>query len=151
MPSIRSCISVAALVLVACGSEPRSPKLPEVGNVFPSLPLPPQPEFIARSGSADALQITFFSPTETPKVIDYYRKTLSGGGWRLISDVKNPDGAVVLYAEQKGMPMWVRIWSTSDKAGTMVELSGAVVARDSMAIREGAESRPKERSSRPTS
>lgn len=133
MPSIRYCFTVAAVILAACGSESRSPKLPNAGEVFPSLPLPPQPEFIARSGSADALQITLFSPTQTPKVTDYYRRTLGSGGWRLISDAKNPDGSVVFYAEQKGMPLWVRIWSTSDSAGTMIEMSGARVARDSTA------------------
>jgi hypothetical protein len=38
---------------------------------------------------------------------------------------------VVLYAEQDGPPIWVRVWPTTDRAGTMVELAGAVVGKDS--------------------
>ena len=42
---------------------------------------------------------------------------------------KRPDGSVALYAEQDGPPLWVRIWPTSDSAGTMVELAGAMVGK----------------------
>ena len=51
------------------------------------------------------------------------------GTWRLVGDAKRPDGSVALYAEQDGPPLWVRIWPTSDSAGTMVELAGAMVGK----------------------
>jgi hypothetical protein len=82
---------------------------------------------VSRSGSADALQLTLFSPNKTGEVTDYYRSQLSMGTWRLVGDAKRPDGSVALYAEQDGPPLWVRIWPTSDSAGTMVELAGAIV------------------------
>jgi hypothetical protein len=64
-------------------------------------------------------------------VTDYYRGVLTQGNWRLVSDIKTADGATALYAEQDGPPLWVKIWKADDGSGTMVQLSGAVVARDS--------------------
>jgi hypothetical protein len=84
---------------------------------------------VSRAGSADALQLTMFSPSKAETVTDYYRNQLSTGKWRLVGDVKRPDGSVALYAEQGAGPLWVRIWPTSDSAGTMVELSGALVGK----------------------
>ena len=97
--------------------------------MFPDLPLPPDARFVSRAGSADALQLTLFSPAKVGLVTDYYRNRLSKGKWRLVSDIKRPDGSLALYAEQDGPPLWVRIWPTSDSAGTMVELAGALVAK----------------------
>ena len=129
MPQPKYFLSVACAVLLACGSESPGPKLPSTFAVFPNLPLPPGAEFISRAGSADALQLTMFSPTKAAGVTEYYRDVLSKGKWRLVGDAKKPDGSVVLYAEQGGTPLWVRIRPTSDSAGTMVELTGALVGK----------------------
>ena len=72
-----------------------------------------------------------FSPSETSEVVKYYRNVLSKGRWRLVSDQKRPDGKVMLYAEQDGPPIWVSVWPATDSAGTMVQLAGAVLAKDS--------------------
>jgi hypothetical protein len=93
--------------------------------------MPPEAQFVSRAGSEDALQITMFSPTPAATVVEYYRTELSRGKWRLVGDAKKADGSVLLYAEQDGPPMWVRIWPTTDGAGTMVELAGAVIGKDS--------------------
>jgi hypothetical protein len=61
-------------------------------------------------------------------VENYYRVVLSKNGWRLVNDMRDADGAVVLLAEQDGPPLWVRIKSTDDSMATMVELAGAVMA-----------------------
>jgi hypothetical protein len=135
MPSTRLCFSVACALLFACGSEPRTPQPPDAFAVFPNLPLPPEAQFVSRAGGEDALQITLLSPTGVDRVTEYYRDMLSRGSWRLVSDLKKPDGSVVLYAEQDGPPIWVRIWPTSDSAGTMVELAGAVVAKKAGSIK----------------
>jgi hypothetical protein len=130
MPSPKYLLIILGAAVLGCGSEP-PPKPPDALVVFPNLPLPPNAQFVSRAGGADALQITLFSPAAASGVTEYYRQTLSKGKWRLLSDVKKPDGSIVLYAEQDGPPMWVRIWPTSDGAGTMVELAGAVIRKDS--------------------
>jgi hypothetical protein len=137
-------LAVVCLILVACGSEPRGPQPPSLGAAFSHLPLPPEPELISQGGSADALQLTLHSPANFADVTEYYRNVLSSGNWRLISDTKSADGSVALYAEQNGPPMWVRIWKAGDRGGTMVQLTGAVIGKDSVQPR----SKPKTSSPR---
>ena len=131
MRTIRTFWCLLAGLVLACGSESRAPKPPDLGAAFPNLPLPPEPELISQTGSADALQLTLHTPMGEYRIVEYYRSILSTGNWRLVSDIKNPDGSVVLYAEQNGPPMWARIWKSKDRSGTMVQLTGAVVPKDS--------------------
>jgi hypothetical protein len=136
MPSIRRWIVLVTALLPACGSEPKPPQPPEFTQAFANLPLPPNPEFVSRSGSADALQITLSTSMEQERVADYYRTMLTKGKWRLVSDLKNPDGSTALYAEQDGPPLWVRLSKLKDRPGTLVQLTGAVVpVKDSVARR----------------
>lgn len=133
MPSFRQILSIAGVVLLACRSEPRDsqPPQPAFARAFSNLPLPRDPELVSRAGSADALQLTVHSPAGVDEVTEYYRTVLSNTPWRLVSDRKNPDGSTVLYAEHNGPPLWVRIWKLGDR-GTMVELTGAVIQKDSV-------------------
>ena len=131
MSTFRTFWSLTAGLVVACGAESRAPKLPDLGAAFPHLPLLPNPELISQTGSADALQLTLHSPGEMDRILEYYRSILSRGNWRLVSDIKNHDGSVALYAEQSGPPMWVRIWKPKGQPGTMIQLTGAVAPKDS--------------------
>jgi hypothetical protein len=117
---------MAILALVACKDKP--PQTPKVSQVFPNLPLPPNASVVSKSGGADALQITLISPVKVKEVEAYYRTMLTKNGWRLMNDMRDRDGSVVLFAEQNGPPLWVRIKSTDDSVATMVELAGAVMA-----------------------
>ncbi len=117
---------MAILALVAC--KDKAPEPPKVSQVFPNLPLPPNASLVSKGGSADALQITLISPVKAKDVETYYRDVLSKGGWRLMNDMRDRDGSVVLFAEQDGPPLWVRIKSTDDSVATIVELAGAVFA-----------------------
>ncbi len=137
MPSPRLYLSVACALLLGCRADsPPPPKLPDAFAVFPNLPLPPEAKLVSRSGSSDALQLTLFTSGKTDAVAEYYRDHLSSGKWRLVGDTKRPDGSLALYAELDGRPLWVRIWPTSDSAGTMVELAGAVLGKgkDSVSV-----------------
>ena len=133
MPSFRLLLSLAGVVLFACRSQPRDsqPAQPAFAKAFSNLPLPRDPELVSRAGSTDALQLTLHSPAGVDEVTEYYRTVLSNTPWRLVSDRKNPDGSTVLYAEHNGPPLWVRIWKLGDR-GTMVELTGAVIQKDSV-------------------
>jgi hypothetical protein len=132
MPSFRQILSIASVVLLACRSEARNSQPPPgLPKAFSNLPLPRDPELVSRAGSADALQLTVHSPAGVDEVTEYYRTVLSNTPWRLVSDRRNPDGSTVLYAEHDGPPLWVRIWKLGDR-GTMVELTGAVIQKDSV-------------------
>ena len=119
-------VGVAALALVACkDSEP--PQMAEFAQVFPTLPIPPNATVLSRSGGPDALQITLMSSAKAKDVETYYRAVLSKNGWRLVNDMRDRDGSVALLAQRNGPPLWVRIRSTDDSVGTIVELAGAIV------------------------
>jgi hypothetical protein len=142
MPKIRALTLVVVLGLLACGgSEPRQPpKPPEFTEAFSNLPLPPDAEFVSRTGGAGALQIVLRTPESDSAMANYYRTLLSEGNWRLVSDIKSRDGATVMYAEQDGPPLWVRIWPASNGSGTMIQLTGAALGKDSVPRRQPADS-----------
>jgi hypothetical protein len=117
-------VSLFCLALVACGD--KTPKTVKFSDALPNLPLPPGASFVDRAGGADALQITMRSPASAETVTKYYREALKKGGWRLVNDSKDSDGATVLFAQRDGPPLWVRIRGAEGGSGTLVELSGAV-------------------------
>jgi hypothetical protein len=116
---------MAVVALVAC--KDREPEMAKVSDVFPTLPLPPQATVVSRSGGPEALQLTLRSSAKAKDVEAYYRALLTKSGWRLVNDMRDRDGSVVLLAQQKGPTLWVRIKSTDDSNATMVELTGAVL------------------------
>lgn len=122
-------IRVGLLVLALVGCKDRKPEMAKISEVFPNLPVPPRASVISRDASPDALKLTLMSNARPAEVEAYYRDVLGRGGWRLVSDTRDAEGAVVLMAEQDGPPLWVRIQSTSDSVATMVELAGAVTSR----------------------
>jgi len=126
---------MAILALLAC--KDKGPQTPKVSQVFPNLPLPPNARVVSKSGGSDALQITLISPFKAKDVETYYRAILSKNEWRLVNDMRDRDGAVVLFAEQNGPPLWVRIKSTDDSVATIVELAGAVFADTSKRAKPG--------------
>jgi hypothetical protein len=117
---------VLCAALAACAD--KTPKVARLDEALPNLPLPPQPSFVGRSGGPDALQVIVRSPANPDAVADYYRGVFKTGGWKLVNEAKDAEGAIVLLAQQKGPPLWVRIHA-ADGGGSMVELSGAVVSR----------------------
>jgi hypothetical protein len=131
MHRLKYALLVAAGLLLACGSEDSKPQLPSLNQAFSNLPLPPQAQFVSQSGSVDALQITFRTPADQERVVNYYRAILTKGKWRLVSDLRNRDGSTTFYAEQDGPPLWVRVWRAKGSSDTMVQLTGAVTPRDS--------------------
>jgi len=76
-----------------------------------------------------ALKLTLMAKASPAQVEAYYRDALSSrNGWRLVSDARDAEGALVLLAQQNGPPLWVRIQGTDDSAMTKVELAGALLS-----------------------
>lgn len=121
-------MAILALVAALVACQDKAPETPRVSQVFPNLPLPPNASVVSRSGGPDALQLTLMSAAKVQVVEAYYRGVLSKNGWKLVNDMRDRDGSVVLLAEQDGPHLWVRIKSTDDSVATVVELAGAVLA-----------------------
>lgn len=133
---------VGLLTLAACGRD-EAPKPPKLSEVLPKLPLPPQPTFVSRAGGADALQLTVRSPAGPDAVASYYRQLFKKGGWRLVNEAKDNEGAVVFFVEQDGPPLWVRVRKGDDGHGSLVEISGARVTPKGDTTTEPAPPAPK--------
>jgi hypothetical protein len=129
---IRFLVLVAGIA--ACGD--RAPKPVSMHEAMPFLPLPPGAIFVEKRGGPDALQITLRSPAKADSVATYYRRVLQRGGWRLVSDQTDRDGATVLFAEKKGPPLWIRVQQEADSNGSLIQVAGAVTAsRDSARVK----------------
>lgn len=126
--SIRTFLTAALVAAALAGCGDRPPPSPRMSEVLPNLPLPPRAQFVARSGGEEALQVTVRSPLPASNIESYYRTTLTQGGWRLVNQARDSDGALVLLAEQDGPPLWVRIRPAEDTSATLVEFSGARLA-----------------------
>ncbi|HUR93680.1 MAG TPA: hypothetical protein VMY76_03795 [Gemmatimonadales bacterium] len=114
-----------SLALGACGD--KAPPTAKFSDALPNLPLPPDARLVNRAGGPDALQVTVSSPANADMVEAYYRRIFKEGGWRLVNDAKDAEGATVLFAQRQGPPLWVRISKADGGSGTLVELSGAVM------------------------
>ena len=119
---------LAGLVFVSACKRAEQPKQATLAEAMPNLPLPPNAEFVSRSGSEDALQFVFQSSLRRDAVAAYYRNIFTNAGWNLVSDVTQPDSTIALYAERAGHPMWARITPTGTT--TRIELLGAVPGAD---------------------
>ena len=117
------------LALAACSAEQKV-DTPELADVMPIVPLPPDSRSVGAVGSEEALQFTFMSQHSQEDMATYYRRMFTTPPWTLISDAKTPDGGVILYVENDGTPLWVRIVRTSGAPGTTIQLSGALISRD---------------------
>jgi hypothetical protein len=121
--------AAVALLLGGCKPRPVQQKLPETSDVFSTVVLPPGGTLVSRQGSSDALQLTFTSPMSRDTVANYYRAVFSRDPFVLVSDTKDREGAIALYAEEAQRPMWVRIEAGAAGEGSKVELSGAVTKK----------------------
>jgi hypothetical protein len=126
--TVRAVCAGVLLAAVLAGCSDRKPAAPQMGEVFPNLPLPPQARFVSRQAGEDALQFTVIAPIRRPAMEEYYKGALNRNGWRLVNTAKDAQGALVLLAEQDGPPLWVRIRAAEDTAWSLVEFSGARVA-----------------------
>jgi hypothetical protein len=133
---------ILPLALAACERDPRPPTPPDFAEVFPNLPLPPNPTLVSRAGGEDALQITIRSPAPVDQVESYYRTLFKQKGWRLVNDARDGEGGTVLFVEQDGPPLWVRIRKAEGGSGTLVDLAGARLKRKPDSARASIPAKP---------
>ncbi len=119
-------LALIVLALAACKDDAAN-KVAATADALPFLPFPPQAAVVSRTGSKDAVQITFSSKSTPSEVLNYYRVTLPQGGWSIESDTEDAVGARALYLLKNGHPMWIRVSQAPGMPGTIVEVSGAVV------------------------
>ena len=119
--------ALAAALLFGC--TPDRPKLPSLPAAFATLPLPPMPEYLGQSGSEDALMFTFRSAWPADSVAALYERLFEADTmYRMVSRNTGSEGEHAYYVEFKRRPLWVRVRPEAGHAGSIVELTGAVIA-----------------------
>ena len=112
----------------------RPPRSAEIDEALPNLPLPPQAELRRPRPAGRTRSRSPCGRRPAPDAVAaYYRGVFKRAGWKLVNDAKDAEGAIVLLAEQKGPPLWVRIRARADGGGTLVELVGGGGEQDSTA------------------
>ncbi|HEU4799908.1 MAG TPA: hypothetical protein VFS94_04695 [Gemmatimonadales bacterium] len=126
-----SFVVVLVVLLAACQDREPAPTLPQVGEAFTTVITPPRGALVSRSGSSDALQLTFQSGVGAEQVAEFYRGQFSREGWRILSDLVDTSGVIAMHVEWDAtrQPMWVRIQPVGN--GSTINLVGAVPASDS--------------------
>jgi hypothetical protein len=119
------------LLAAACHKDAEKIEPPAVGEAFPTLLIPPNSAVVSRSGSRDALQITFRSTVTADAVAAYYRSQFSKAPWVIVSDLTDSTGAISMHVDwsETQQPMWLQIIPLGD--GSQIEMAGAVPDRDS--------------------
>ena len=124
------------LALVGCGDD--RPRLPSLPAAFATIPLPPSAEYIGQSGSEDALMFTFRSVAPPDSIAASYRRVFTSDTlYTSLSASQGAPGEHAFYVEYRRRPIWVRIRPEAGSPGSIIELTGAVVARPDSATREG--------------
>jgi hypothetical protein len=124
-------VLLLVLLVAACRDKEPAPTPPEVGQAFSTLVTPPGGALVSRSGSSDALELTFQSGNSAEAVAEYYREQFSKEGWRILSDLADTAGVIAMHVEWDAtrQPMWVRIQPEGN--GSTISMVGAVPASDS--------------------
>jgi hypothetical protein len=124
------------LALVGCGDD--RPRLPSLPAAFSTIPLPPSAEYIGQSGSEDALMFTFRSVSPADTIAASYRRVFTSDTmYTSLSITQGAPGEHAFYVEYQRRPIWVRIRPEAGSPGSIIELTGAVVARPDSAARAG--------------
>jgi hypothetical protein len=113
-------------VLAACGDKTADVppvRTPELSEVLPNLPLPPEGEIVSRDGGERALALIISTPASDTAVVSHYRTVLAAAPFRLINEDSSVAG-ISFYAEQDGPPIWVVVRGL-DAGGTLVTIAGA--------------------------
>ena len=124
-PIMRTLLLAGVVLLSAGCSEPRPAQTAQFADVMPNIPIPPESEVLSREGGPDAIKLRFRSSQSPEELAEYYRNELSKGAWRLVSDALTEDGAIALYAETNGPPLWITIRKADGAAGSFVDIAGA--------------------------
>jgi len=86
----------------------------------------PASSIISVAAGTDAAEVTLSSPAPVAQVATWYRQALPLNGWELKNEGQTKDGAVTIYAEKEGRPLWLTLRPNVGGAGTSYTLIGAI-------------------------
>lgn len=134
----RLVVVLGCLVLVAACDRPDQPNARQVAaRALRGALSYPNSTIVSVSAGTDAAEVTLTAPDSVGRIAGWFREALTLNGWVLKNDGKGADGAVSIYAEKDGRPLWLTLKPNVGAPGTTYTLIGAVIEPDSAATPSG--------------
>ncbi len=123
-----------ALVLVVACDRPKQPDARQLASRALQGALSyPNSTIINLAAGTDAAEVTLTTVDPIERVAGWFREALPLNGWQLRNEGKGAGGAVSIYAEKNGRPLWLTLTPNSGGPGTTYTLIGAIIEPDSAA------------------
>jgi hypothetical protein len=87
----------------------------------------PASTVVTVSAGDDAAEVTFSTVDPLDRVAGWFRAALPLNGWQLRNEGKGAEGAVSIYAEKEGRPLWLTLRPNVGGPGTTYTLIGAII------------------------
>jgi hypothetical protein len=117
----------ALLSLVAC-DRPKEPDARQMAaRALRGTLSYPQSSIVKVSAGTDAAELQLASPAPADRIAAWYREALPLNGWELKNEGKDREGALSIYAEKEGRPLWITLRPNPNGQGTTYTLIGAIV------------------------
>ena len=130
----RTLLVVPVLALAACNRGDRDPAAERrfASQALTGVLAYPQSSVAGVAAGAEAAEVTLTTPADPAQVAAWYRQTLHLNSWKLLSDVAQSGGVVVMHAMKDGRPLWVTVRPAVGAPGTTYTLVGVVLEGDSI-------------------
>jgi hypothetical protein len=121
------------LALVAC-DRPKEPDARQLAaRALKGTLTYPQSTIVNVAAGTDAAEVTLTTADPVDVVAGWFRQALPLNGWELRNEGKSAAGAVSIYAEKEGRPLWLTLRPNTGGPGTTYTMIGAIVEPDTAA------------------
>jgi hypothetical protein len=130
----RTLVALSLLALVASCDRPKEPDARQLASRALRGTLSyPRSTVVSVSAGTDAAEVTLTAGDPVDRIASWFREALPLNGWQLRNEGKGADGAVSIYAEKDGRPLWLTLRPNVGSPGTTYTLIGAIIEPDSAA------------------
>jgi hypothetical protein len=120
-------VTLVVLGLVGC-DRPKEPDARQVvSRALRGTLSYPQSSIVSYSAGTGAAELQLASGAPVERIVSWYRQALPMNGWELKNEGKDREGALSIYAEKEGRPLWITLRPTPNGQGTTYTLIGAIL------------------------
>jgi len=130
----RTLVTLSLLALIASCDRPQPPDARELAaRALRGTLSYPHSTLVSISTGTDAAEATLVTDDAPERVARWFRDMLPMNGWQLRNEGKGAAGAVTIYAEKAGRPLWLTLKPNAGGAGTIYTMNGVFAEPDSTA------------------
>lgn len=120
-------LALLALLVMAC-DRPKEPDPRQLAaRALQGALSYPNSTILAVNAGSEAAEVTLTTADPVDRVAGWFRQALPMNGWQLRKEGKGAGGAVSIYAEKDGRPLWLALKPNTGGPGTTYTLIGAIM------------------------